>query len=349
MLWQAEGLAAGDGLGAGLRACPDLDGDGARDLVAGAPGEDGVGGGSNHGYLRVLAGASGAFLSEVAGTGGSERFGRVIALHEDGDYDLLPDLFAGTQTSSGGNEMRRVSIDPVSLVSTAVAGDSLVGTLADFEDRDGVRMEVMTGEELSFTVKGSKLDGVVLAVLDEDGAVLLSSDPGSPAFDALAVKAGKKSLVASFVAAELGVVNVLIGRPDGNGSLKYTLATKRTSSSSPAVQLAIPFAAPDEPLAIPFEATAGAKLSGSVSVAPNTIDLAAVDLVAPDDESLAALLAQGAVVSKKGDKITFQSQKLPLPQSGDYELAIEPTPGSSGTLTVNLKLKLLKGKTQIKE
>jgi len=203
----------------------------------------------------------------VPGTGADERLGCVIAIHDDGDFDLMPDIFAATHVSSGPDEMRMIRLDGISLVTSVAAGDSLVGKLANREDRDGLRFEMMNGESISFTVKGSKRKSpITLVVVNEVGDVLLSSDESSPFFDAGAVKQSKSSLKVTFTADELACVDVFVGKPDSTKTAKYTLASKRITSSSPAVKLEIPFDDPANPLSIPFTAVLGSKLAGKVSV-----------------------------------------------------------------------------------
>lgn len=93
VLFQYEGEAAGDRLGASLANAGDLDGDGRADLLAGAPGADT--GGEDSGAVHVLAGANGRRLALYPGPSAGARFGTAVAAAGDVDRDGTPDLLVG--------------------------------------------------------------------------------------------------------------------------------------------------------------------------------------------------------------------------------------------------------------
>ena len=97
LLWTASGSANMDQFGGALAGLGDLDGDGrgevavgARQLAAGAAG-----------YVRILSGADGSVLREIAGNGAGSRFGTALAGAGDVDYDGRDDLWIGVPEASG--------------------------------------------------------------------------------------------------------------------------------------------------------------------------------------------------------------------------------------------------------
>jgi len=96
-LWLREGVA-GDGLGRAISAVEDLDGDGARDLVVGAPGDYSAGPGCVH----ALSASTGESLGIVRGSLGWGGFGVVLASLGDLDGDGRPDFLVGAPRDGVG-------------------------------------------------------------------------------------------------------------------------------------------------------------------------------------------------------------------------------------------------------
>ena len=94
------GDAAGDQLGASLRPCGDVDGDGSEDFIAGAPGADAAG--PDAGLARVFSGATGLVLHEFTGGSAGDRFGHSVAGAGDVDGDGVVDLIVGAPFDDAG-------------------------------------------------------------------------------------------------------------------------------------------------------------------------------------------------------------------------------------------------------
>lgn len=92
-VYERDGLSPGDGLGSAVATIDDLDGDGVRDLLVGAPRADL--GALNGGTVHIYSGASGAKLGEPYGTFGSGLFGTSVAAVPDLDGDGTADWIAG--------------------------------------------------------------------------------------------------------------------------------------------------------------------------------------------------------------------------------------------------------------
>lgn len=85
LLWKVQG-GKGALLGTGLESAGDMDGDGAPDVVAGAPGED---------ALYVFSGRSGKLLRRISGQPLDHNLGTAVSGIGDFDHDGVPDLVAG--------------------------------------------------------------------------------------------------------------------------------------------------------------------------------------------------------------------------------------------------------------
>lgn len=92
LLWLQTG-APGDALGTGLEAAGDVDGDGAGDVIAGAPGRD---------RAVVYSGRDGRVLHTLVGSGKGERFGQSCSGVGDQDGDGVPELLVGAPAADSG-------------------------------------------------------------------------------------------------------------------------------------------------------------------------------------------------------------------------------------------------------
>lgn len=94
-----DGGAAGDNMGAAVANAGDVDSDGHPDLLAGAPGNDGVGA-PNRGLMSVFSGDGGALLLEQAGEEAFGRLGSSVAGLGRIDFDGYSDFATGTDGAS---------------------------------------------------------------------------------------------------------------------------------------------------------------------------------------------------------------------------------------------------------
>jgi len=90
LLWDRAG-APGENLGIGLEGAGDVDGDGAGDVVAGAPGS---------GKAYVYSGRDGRTLLTLSGTEQAEGFGRSASGAGDQDGDGREDVIVGAPSSN---------------------------------------------------------------------------------------------------------------------------------------------------------------------------------------------------------------------------------------------------------
>jgi hypothetical protein len=90
LIWTATGQP-GDNLGTGLAGAGDVHGDGAGDVIAGAPG---------NGRAYVYSGRDGTLLLTLSAAGANERFGGATAGAGDQNGDGTPDLIVGAPGAS---------------------------------------------------------------------------------------------------------------------------------------------------------------------------------------------------------------------------------------------------------
>ena len=106
-LYRIDGDASGDGFGSDLALLPDLNGDGIRDLAAGASA-------GSAGYVRILSGADGSTLqtlsagTQALGFGTSVEFARDI--NGDGQLDIL--ISAPGEGPAGAGRIYVFSVNP---------------------------------------------------------------------------------------------------------------------------------------------------------------------------------------------------------------------------------------------
>jgi hypothetical protein len=96
LIYSIQGPPSGK-FGTCLRSTPDLDGDGRRDLLVGAPTYYVTSGGE--GLVRLFSGASGGFLREIPGVQGNGSFGTSISADRDLDGDGAADFLIGAPNS----------------------------------------------------------------------------------------------------------------------------------------------------------------------------------------------------------------------------------------------------------
>ncbi|MEM7308666.1 MAG: integrin alpha [Planctomycetota bacterium] len=105
-LWQRLG-GLGAQLGVSLALIDDIDGDGVRDLAAGAPRAWTLDSGlpptiTRRGKVELLSGATGAWIRDVDGDEPGELFGSALAATSDADGDGWADLVVGAPERTGG-------------------------------------------------------------------------------------------------------------------------------------------------------------------------------------------------------------------------------------------------------
>ena len=94
LLWSSHG-EAGDQLGLGIEAAGDVNGDGIRDVIAGAPGGD---------RAIVYSGVDGAVVLELEGRAEGEFFGREVMDLGDVNSDGHDDVIVGAPQSDAAGE-----------------------------------------------------------------------------------------------------------------------------------------------------------------------------------------------------------------------------------------------------
>lgn len=100
LLYQFNGIAAGDHLGESVSGAGDVNGDGHDDLIVGASSSD-AGGLNFNGLANVYSGATGLLLYQFAGYAWAEHFGMSVSGGGDIDQDGFADLIVGAWGANG--------------------------------------------------------------------------------------------------------------------------------------------------------------------------------------------------------------------------------------------------------
>ena len=144
LIWNQTGTGQ-EALGTGLEAAGDVDGDGAGDVIAGAPGAD---------RAYVYSGRDGRLLLTLAPDTTPERFGQAAAGIGDQNGDGRPDLMVG---APGGG----------------VAGSG-AGRAYLFSGADGARLATLEGEKA-----GDAFGSIVAGARDGRATPVLVGAPGA--------------------------------------------------------------------------------------------------------------------------------------------------------------------------
>lgn len=213
-LFVHSGPSFGAGLGWTARPVDDLDGDGAAELVVGAPGYSV--GGANQGAVIVYSGATGAVLHTFLGQGPGDFFGHTV----DGIGDLDGDGFADIAVGAPQGRYTGPHIGP--------------GYVRVFSGRDGALLLELHGDapfdQFGHSVRGVgdvTGDGRVDLLVGAPRAVTLGVQPtGLPGYARLF--SGRDGvLMHTFVGTDpddqFGVSVAAVGDFDGDGHTEFLI------------------------------------------------------------------------------------------------------------------------------
>ncbi len=159
VLQRFDGSSNGDRLGTAVAGVGDIDGDGADDVVIGAPEAD-PNGLSAAGTAVVFSGATGALLFRFDGAAANDQLGNAVAGAGDVDDDGVPDILVGAYLADPG-------------------GVSLAGSAFVYSGATGLELYRFDGTSL-----GDTFGGAVAGVgdLDADGhdEVLIGAHNADP-------------------------------------------------------------------------------------------------------------------------------------------------------------------------
>jgi hypothetical protein len=227
-----RGLAAYDGFGSALAATTDVDGDGAPDLLVGAPASDAAG--VDTGSVSVVSGASGTVLLRVDGGAADGLFGFAVAPVGDVDLDGVPDVAVGSpRADSQGVDSGRVVLFSgadgaiLRIFPGSAPGEQFGHALAGPGDLDGDGFaDLLVGAP--FADPGGADSGRAVTLSLVNGAVLHQFE-GTAAGDQL----GYSVAVAGDVDGD-GGIDLVVGAPYDSSSGFTSGAVRVVSGSSSA-------------------------------------------------------------------------------------------------------------------
>jgi len=210
LIHEFDGAAAGDGFGSAVAALDDVNGDGVRDLIVGAP----LAGAGSRGEVTVFSGLDGAPLRTLSGDAAGDHFGWSVVGLADVDGDTFGDFAVGAldaddQGLSAGT-VRVFSGATGATLRTlqATAPKQLFGyALAAMPDLDGDTVEELIVGAPGLVQLGSPDPGGVRVFSGATG-LELASWSGHTANDAF----GRAVACAGDVDAD-GVPDVIVGAP----------------------------------------------------------------------------------------------------------------------------------------
>jgi hypothetical protein len=125
LLYSLSGVKSGDHFAAAVESIGDLDGDGIRDALIGAPDA-----GSNRieGTVTVVSGKAGATIATLSGSVANGEFGRALGTLGDVNHDGIEDFTVAANEPNGSTTIGRVY----------VYSGRTFGLLAKFESPDGL-------------------------------------------------------------------------------------------------------------------------------------------------------------------------------------------------------------------
>jgi hypothetical protein len=199
------GESAGDLFGWVSAPLPDLDGDGAPELVVGAPGESSSGTAS--GRVYVYSGRSGAELFRASGVAASERLGAAVRCAGDVDGDGIEDVIAGgtggTTTTGVARVLSGASGAEIHALQHGGVGAAFGYSVAGVGDVDGDGVP-----DLAVGAPGAPMTGTgtVVVISGADGTSVLCTFLGETAGDNFGSALGALSDVTGD-----GVMELIVG------------------------------------------------------------------------------------------------------------------------------------------
>ncbi|ANM31706.1 hypothetical protein ABI59_22320 [Acidobacteria bacterium Mor1] len=190
--------AAGDRAGSTVAPFPDMDGDGAPEVLAGAP-LDNTPLGTDAGSLILFSGRTGAVLERLQGSGSPREMGNALAVLEDLSDGGVPEILAGAPGSDGNLGLALIlaletdcdsdgnpplgdcdDADPGSLRVPAGIGSLILSRSAGFTELDWVA-DSGAGSGTTYDVTGGS---IIDLLLDGDfaSATCLGSAVAQPPF-----------------------------------------------------------------------------------------------------------------------------------------------------------------------